>query len=78
MFTHENIGLLIADSDKEIHKGLTAAHRQPVRDHTHRSGYSMVQAFATNDPRILAALKLIGYQTIGVSRVQAIERFMKL
>jgi hypothetical protein len=74
----ENIGLLIPDPDKSIHNAISGLPRQPVRDHMHRTGYHMVQAFATNDQRMLVALKLCGYETITRTVVQGIERFCKL
>jgi hypothetical protein len=60
----DSIGILIRDPDRHTHALL--------------SGPGWSRAFMSNDPRMLAALKLLGYETVAVTRVDGIEMFAKL
>jgi hypothetical protein len=59
----DSVGILIG-TDKELY------------DHFKIYGHFQQTAYATNDPRMLKALKLIGYETVGRVKIQGIERFM--
>jgi hypothetical protein len=48
----------------------------PDRKNIHEA--RRIVAFATNDERMLKALKLIGFKTISKEKVQGIETFCKL
>jgi hypothetical protein len=63
----DSVGILIG-TDKELHNYLS--------DHFKIYGHFQQTAYATNDPRMLKALKLIGYATVGRVKIQGIERFM--
>jgi hypothetical protein len=74
--TYDMIGILIDDLDKYVYKEITDCANGLYRDKDGR--VNRVQAFATNDPRMLAALKLLGYESICRTTVQGIETFCKL
>lgn len=71
----ELVGILINDNDKTTHDSIANLPRQIVHGD---DGLYGVQAFATNDTRMIAALKLLGYETIASCNIQGVERFMKL
>ncbi len=74
----ETLGFLFSpDEDKRIHSFIADATPTYHHDWT-RYEVSRVLAYATADKRMLAALKLIGYDTIGVHKIDGIEAFCKL
>lgn len=67
MQENDNVGILIG-TDKELYNYLS--------DHFKIYGHFRQTPYATNDPRMLKALKLIGYETVGRVKIQGIERFI--
>ena len=73
------VGLLFdADPGKLLHDGIANAPRMYIRRQERRDGFSGAQAIATNDHRLLTALKLCGYESLGVHSIRGIERFCQL
>jgi hypothetical protein len=66
MQENDNVGILIG-IDKDLYNYL--------KDHVDTYGF-IHPPYVTNDPRMLKALKLIGYETVGRVEIQGIERFM--
>jgi hypothetical protein len=65
-YEQEYCGLLFDDSNKEIYNKLV--------DELRARGYASI--VLTNDPRLIAASKLCGYDSLQVT-VRGVESFMK-
>lgn len=76
----EPVGLLFSP---DVDRSVLADHPRDIwvegeDQYSGRLNWSRAYAIATNDLRMIAALKLCGCETIAKTSVRAIERFMKL